>query len=167
MRRRSRETMMSNLDDFRASRIRTWPILLLRVYAGLYFLYFGMRKISRGNFADGLTASVSSRLEDSFWMFRPFLEHVVLPNPGVFAVLVSWGEVLIGLSLIVGLATRYSSIAGAFMVLCFWMMKGQSILNGQNHDAIWFVLFIVLAGLHAGRTMGLDHKLSRRYRFLA
>jgi len=60
------------------------------------------------------------------------VESVVLPNKELFAFLVGWGEFAIGISMILGLATRY-----------------------------------VLAGLHAGRTMGLDEKLSGKYRFLA
>lgn len=158
---------MSNLDEFRRTKINTWPIVLLRVYTGVFFLYFGFGKISRGNFDEGLTGFINSRLEESVGFFKPFLESVVLPNASVFAFLVSWGELLIGLALIVGLATRYASIAGALMVAAFWLTKGQGILDAQNHDAIWFFILVVLAGLHAGRTMALDEKLSSKYKFLA
>lgn len=158
---------MSNLDEFRTARISTWPIVLLRVYTGVFFLYFGFGKLSRGNFDQGLTGFVTSRLENSVGFFKPFLESVVIPNAGFFAFLVAWGELLIGLALIVGLATRYASIAGAVMVACFWLTKGQGIFDAQNHDAIWFFIFVVLAGLHAGRTMGLDQRLAERFPFLA
>lgn len=158
---------MSNLDDFRSASISTWPIVLLRVYTGVFFLYFGARKLIGGNFDQGLTGFVSSRLEGSVGFFKPFLESVVIPNAGVFAFLVTWGELLLGIALIIGLATRYAAIAGAVMVFSFWMAKGQGILDAQNHDVIWFVILIVLAGLHAGRTMGLDAKLSQKYKFLA
>lgn len=158
---------MSNLDEFRSARITTWPIVLLRVYTGVFFLYFGIRKISGGNFDQGLTGFVSGRLESSFGFFRPFLESVVLPNAGFFAFLVAWGELFLGVALILGLATRYAAIAGAVMVASFWFAKGQGVLDAQNHDIIWLVILVVLAGLHAGRTMGLDQRLSDRFRFLA
>lgn len=158
---------MSNLDEFRASKISLWPIVALRVYTGVFFLYHGFGKISRGNFDQGLAGFVESRLESSFGFFRPFLESIVLPNASLFAFLVSWGELLVGAALVVGLATRYASIVGAIMLASFWFAKGQGVFDGQNHDVIWFVIFIVLAGLHAGRTMALDHKLAARYRFLA
>lgn len=91
---------MSNLDEFRSNNISTWPIVLLRVYTGLFFLYFGFRKISSGSFDQGLTGFVSGRLDSSFGFFRPFLESVVLPNAGLFAFLVAWGELFLGISLI-------------------------------------------------------------------
>ena len=110
---------------------------------------------------------MTDRLDRSFGFFRPFLESVVLPNKVIFAMMVSWGELLIGVALIVGLATRYASAAGAFMVTCFWFMRGQHLLLGNNHDAVWFIVFIVLAGFHAGRVASLDERLSDRFRFLA
>ena len=158
---------MSNLDDFQSARITMWPIVLLRVYTGVFFLYFGFRKIAGGNFDQGLTGFVSSRLEGSVGMFKPFFESVVLPNAGLFAFLVAWGELFLGVALILGIVTRYASYAGAVMVFFFWMAKGQGILDAQNHDVIWFVILIVLGGLHAGRTLGLDGKLASKYRFLA
>lgn len=147
--------------------LNLWPITLLRVYTGVFFAWHGFRKISGGNFGEGLKGFVSGRLDDAFGFFRPFLESVVLPYNEVFAYLVSWGELLVGLALIVGLATRYASIAGAIMLMSFWFTKGQSILDGQNHDSIWVMIFIVLAVVHAGRQHGLDARLGQRFRFLS
>lgn len=159
---------MSSLNEFTTKKIaRLWPISLLRVYTGVFFIYYGFRKITNPDFAQGLTGFVTGNLEKCFVFMRPFLESVVLPNNGVFAFLVSWGEFLIGLSLIVGLATRYASIAGALMVAAFWFTKGQGFLDAQNHDSIWFVIFVVLAAVHAGRKHSLDAKLADRFRFLA
>jgi thiosulfate dehydrogenase (quinone) large subunit len=159
---------MSSLDEFNSKKItHLWPIALLRVYTGVFFAYYGFGKIKRGNFADGMEGFINGNLENSFGLIRPFLESVVLPNKAVFAIMVSWGELFIGLALIVGLATRYASIAGAVMVAAFWFTKGQGFLDAQNHDAVWFMIFIVLAAVHAGRIHSLDAKLADRFRFLA
>lgn len=158
---------MTSLDAPGTKALRDWPIVLLRVYTGVFFAYHGISKISGGNFADGLGGFVTSQLENSFGFFRPFLESVVLPNQGLFAFLVAWGELAVGIAMILGLATRYAAVAGAIMLASFWFAKGQGLLSGQNHDVIWVFIFIVLAGLHAGRVMGLDQKLVGRFRFLA
>jgi len=159
---------MSRIDWFHnKAKTRLWPITLLRIYTGVFFLVHGFGKLRNPDFASGLAGFVNSRLEQSFGFFRPFLESVVLPNEGVFAFLVSWGEFLVGAALIVGLATRWASIAGALMVAAFWFTKGQGFLDGMNHDSIWFMIFIVLAGVHAGRAHGLDARLGERFRFLA
>jgi len=158
---------MSSLDEFRSSKaIRKWPIVLLRVYTGVFFLYHGWSKITRED-AFGVAGFLGSVSENTFGFYRPFVDTVVLSNQGLFAFLVAYGELALGLALILGLATRYAAFAGAFMVLNFWFAKGQGILAGQNHDIIWVVILIVLGGLHAGRTLSLDQKLVGRFKFLA
>ena len=157
---------MSNLDDFRSSKINTWPIVALRVYTGVFFLKFGWGKIMNPNFSDGVAGFLGMQ-ENTWGWYNSFLEAVVVPNKGVFAFLVGWGELFLGIALILGLMTRYAAFAGAFMVLHFWLAKGQGVLDAQNHDVIWFVILIVLGALHAGRTMALDQKLSGKYKFLA
>lgn len=159
---------MTSLDEFHNKKpVNIWPITLLRIYTGVFFLKFGWGKITNPNFADGLAGFVSGNLEKSFGFMRPFLESVVLPNKGFFAVMVGWGEFLIGITLIVGLATRWASIAGALMVAAFWFTKGQGPLDAMNHDAIWFMIFVVLAAVHAGRSHSLDQRLADRFRFLS
>lgn len=159
---------MSNLDEFHNKKpVNTWAITLLRVYTGVFFLKYGWGKITNPNFADGLAGFVSGNLDKAFGFMRPFLESVVLPNKGFFAIMVGWGEFLIGLALIVGLATRWVSIAGALMVAAFWFTKGQGFLDAQNHDSVWFMVFVVLAVVHAGRAHSLDQRLADRFRFLA
>lgn len=158
---------MSILNKFTQKKaVHLWPITVLRVYTGVFFAYYGFGKIKRGGFADSLEGFVSGKLEDSFGIISPFLKSVVLPNKEIFAIMVSWGELLIGLALIVGLATRYASIAGAVMLVAFWFTKGQGFLDSQNHDAFWFMIFVVLATVHAGRVHSLDAQLSTRFRFL-
>ena len=158
---------MSNLDDFRAARINTWPIVVLRVYTGVFFAYYGVRKIMGGFGGESTAGFLTGQSDNTFGFYKPIVDAVIVPAAGVFGFLVAWGELFLGIALVLGLMTRYAAYLGAFMVLNFWFAKGQGILDAQNHDAIWFVILIVLGGLHAGRTMGLDAKLSGKYRFLA
>ena len=159
---------MSSLNEFTKKKVaRLWPVTLLRVYTGVFFLKYGFGKITNPNFADGLSGFVTGNLEKCYGFMRPFLESVVLPNSGVFAFLVAWGEVFLGVALVLGLATRYAAIAGALMVAMFWFTKGQGFLDAQNHDAVWFVILVVLAAVHAGRAHSLDAKLKDRASFLS
>jgi thiosulfate dehydrogenase [quinone] large subunit len=157
-----------SFDDFQSMKtLRNWPILLLRVYTGIFFAYYGFRKIVSGSFTEGLAGFLSSRAEDSVGWYRVIVEAVIVPMQGLFAFLVAYGELALGMALIIGLATRYAAFAGAFMVLNFWLAKGQGVLDSQNHDVIWFVILIVLGGLHAGRVLSVDQKLVKRFPFLA
>lgn len=146
--------------------IRRWPIVLLRVYTGVFFAWHGFGKLRRGGFADGMEGFLNSQAENSFGFYRPFIENVVLPNKSMFAATVAWGELAVGLAMIVGLATRYAAAFGAILVLNFWFAKGAGLLAGTNHDVVWLVIFIVLGTVPAGRIAGLDDGLADRLPFL-
>lgn len=146
--------------------MKYWPIVLLRVYAGLFLAWNGFGKISRGGFADGIESFLNGQRQNSFAFYRPFIESVVLPNKTMFAALVSWGEVAVGLALVVGIATRYAAAIGAILVLNFWFVKGSPVLAGTNHDFVWFVIFVVLGLVPAGKIAGLDDGLSDKLPFL-
>jgi len=157
-----------SIDDFQSMKgMRNWPILLLRVYTGVFFAYYGFGKIVGGFAGDNLGGFLTGRAEDSVAWYRAILEVVVVPLQGFFAFLVAYGELALGMALIIGLATRYAAFFGAFMVLNFWLAKGHGVLDSQNHDVIWFVILVVLGGLHAGRVLSVDQKLVKRFRFLA
>ena len=157
---------MSSLDEFRSSKsIREWPIVLLRIYTGIFFLKYGWGKITNPDFPDGLAGFLGSQ-EATFGFYRPITEFAIA-NKGLFAFLVGYGELALGVFLILGLATRYAAFVGAIMVANFWFAKGLGILDAQNHDFVWMIVLIVLAGLHAGRVMSLDQKLVGRFKFLA
>lgn len=146
--------------------LRQWPIVLLRVYTGVFFAYNGIGKLRQDDFAGDLAGFLSSSLQSSISFYRPFIESVVLPSAGIFAALVSWGELAIGLALILGLATRYAAFIGAFMVLNIWLAKGLDFFAASNHDIVWFVILIVLGSIPAGKIAGLDDGLSDRLPFL-
>ena len=146
--------------------LRQWPIVLLRVYTGVFFAYHGFGKLRSDDFASGLANFLSNNLEATFSFYRPFVESVILPSKEIFAVLVAWGELAIGLALILGLATRYAAFVGAFLVLNYWFAKGLGFFAGANYDIVWFVILIVLGFIPAGKIAGLDDGLSDRLPFL-
>ena len=158
------------MADFLESRspgaLRHWPIVVLRIYTGIFFAWNGLGKIRRDNFADGMEGFLNGQLGNSFDFYRPFVESVVLPNKSMFAAMVAWGELAVGLAMLVGLATRYAAAVGAFLVLNFWFAKGLPVLAGTNHDVVWFVIFVVLGLLPAGKIAGLDDGLSDKLPFL-
>ena len=158
--------MADRIRDRHHTIIKHWPIVVLRVYAGVFFANAGIAKLGRDNFADGMTGFVRGNLDSSFSFYRPFLESVVLPNADIFAAFVAWGELAIGIGLVLGFATRYAAFIGAFMVANFWFTKGADFLAGTNHDVVWIFILLVLGLIPAGRIAGLDDGLSDRMRFL-
>ena len=158
--------MVDRLDSKPHAAVKNWPIVVLRVYTGLFFTWNGIGKITRDNFADGMEVFLNSQSANSFAFYRTFIESVVLPNKTMFAAMVSWGELCVGLLMIVGLATRYAAAIGAILVLNFWFAKGLPLLAGTNQDVAWLVIFVVLGMVPAGRIAGLDDGLSDKLPFL-
>ena len=146
--------------------VRMWPVVVLRIYTGIFFAHAGIGKLNNDNFANGVGRFLKSRLDESFDFYRPLVEAYFLPGKEVIAFLVAWGELALGVALVLGLATRYAAFAGAFMVMNFWFAKGEPVLAGSNHDVVWMVILLVLGFIPAGRIMGLDDGLSDRFRFL-
>ncbi len=62
--------------------------------------------------------------------FHNLAEDVFLPNAELFAYLVTYGEVLVGIALLIGLFTRLTVLFGVLMSLAF-LLAGTSSTNPQ------------------------------------
>ena len=80
-----------------------------------------------------------------------FLQNIVLPNAAVFAYLVTFGEVLIGLGLIFGCLIGIAAFFGVFLNMNFLLSGAVSI----NPVIGFLALFLILAWRIAG-FWGLD-----------
>jgi len=150
----------STIGGFTASgRLHTlsvWFILALRLMMGIAFLQSGASKVLSGSFDAGgyLTQGVvanGSPVADFFVAIgnTPWLIDVV-------NIAVPWGEVLIGLGLIVGGLTRLAAFWGAFLMLMFYLGNwdiGHGYING---DFAYMLVFLSVAAFGAGRIIGLD-----------
>lgn len=81
-----------------------------RLYIGWTWLTSGIGKLTGGFDASGyLQFAIAEPVVKDGHLVYPFyvwfLENVALPNAGLFSVMVMWGEILVGLGLIVGLFT--------------------------------------------------------------
>lgn len=88
--------------------------------------------------------------------YKDFLETTVLPHAAVFATLQTYGEVLVGLGLVLGLLTGLSALGGLFLTLNYglasqWMSFGQ-----QGFHVLLATSMIIFLGARAGRVWGLD-----------
>jgi len=138
-------------------------LVLLRLYMGMVFLVAAVPKLDR-DFSPQLVEFLENvGLKQGHPFYRWFLETVVLPNAHLFGRLIPWGELLVGTLLILGLLTRLTA-AGALLILGNYMLaKGAWIWAPSSNDAAFAVIAVALLIGAAGRTLGVDSVLARRW----
>lgn len=89
-------------------------------------------------------------------------------NAGMVDPLVVWGQVLIGLALLLGVLVRFAVFWGAVQMLLFWLaslegglLAGLPVQHGWvvNSDIVYILLLFGLGAWGAGRVLGLDAML--------
>ncbi|MFZ5622869.1 MAG: TQO small subunit DoxD [Gemmatimonadota bacterium] len=168
MSRRSRMTPMSHPDAWLA---------LLRIATGLYFVKALWTKLTIG-FVGGVLPGLfvqqrwitvmpkivaRQASENPIPWYKAFLEHAVLPNSDLFAILTAYGEAAVGLGLVLGVLNGAASLVGLFLVINYglatqWMSAGQF----GFHYTLFF-LMIAFFFARAGRKWGLDAWIADRW----
>lgn len=141
----------------RENNIAAALLTVIRIYLGYAFFTAGLHKITGGFDASGfLKGAVGNPVTGPdgsavYGWYVSFLEGFALPNVSLFNVLVPWGELLVGLGLMLGCLTT----AAAFfaMVMNFSFMLAGTV--SHNPTDILMGVFIVAAGYNAGK-FGLD-----------
>ena len=95
-------------------------LALLRIAVGVLFLIFGQYKVFGTQFTlhGGFQFWINRFLEGGAYPFmEPILRGFVLPHATPIAFLVAYGELCIGIALMVGILVRPASIAGLVFML--------------------------------------------------
>jgi thiosulfate dehydrogenase (quinone) large subunit len=145
-------------------------IVLLRVVVGVWFLKAVQTKLTLEYLAGVIPyPAVSPRFVgfqpkrvaefaagNPVGWYKDFLETTVLPHAATFATLQTYGEVLVGLGLVLGLLTGLAALGGLFLSLNYglasqWMSFGQ-----QGFHVLLVTSMLIFLGARAGRVWGLD-----------
>ncbi|UCZ51428.1 DoxX family membrane protein [Bacillus shivajii] len=142
------------LDFLRNNTIAAGILTILRIYLGWNWMTAGWGKLTGdGGFsAQGfLTGAVNNEaVMENYPTYHAFIDNIVLPNVDLFSFMVSWGQFLVGLGLLLGVLTTAAAFFGMTMNFAF-MFAGTVSSNP------WMVLltfFVVVAGYNAGKFGG-------------
>ncbi|MFZ0213707.1 MAG: DoxX family protein [Candidatus Acidiferrales bacterium] len=150
-------------------------IAAVRVLTGIIFLFFGEYKIAGPAFAHGgFEGWIHGWLNANgpVGLYGVFLQKFVLVHPVLCARIVGWGELAIGIALLLGLFVRAASIGGAIhmisLALATWYAPGHGAAAwkyfGANLDHIPLLfLFAIFFAARAGETWGIDSALRKRH----
>ncbi len=138
-----------------------WTIL--RVWLGYQWLVAGLGKVGNPawvgseagtaitGFLKGAVAKASGDHPAVQEWYAWFVSNVALPNAKIFSYLVSFGETLVGVSLILGALTIVGLVAGAFMNLNF-LLAGTTSTN----PILYTIAIILMAVGASAYVIGLD-----------
>ena len=138
-----------------------WIWLILRLYLGYSWLMAGIKKVTSdawtgsnaGVAVEGFLNGALAKAEqgDVASWYAWFLENAVIPNSVAFSYMVAWGEVFIGIGLIIGLLTGIAAFFGALMNMSFLLAGTVS----TNPVMFMIAMLLILAWKVAG-WYGLD-----------
>lgn len=139
-----------------------WAVV--RIYLGWQWLTAGWGKIRspawvgenagaavRGFLQGALERAAGDRPDVPGW-YAALIENVFLPNATLFSYLVAWGEVLVGVALLLGFLTGVSAFVGGLMNVTFLLAGTVSSNPVMFVLATWVVLAWRVAGYY-----GLDY----------
>ncbi|GLV54274.1 hypothetical protein KDH_11220 [Dictyobacter sp. S3.2.2.5] len=153
-----------------------WLWLIVRVYVAYEWLTAGWEKLTGHSIAIGsfgeatgtpwvfnahagtaikgfvkgaLALSTGAHPSVQSW-YAVFLQQVVLPNDTVFAYIITFGEILVGLGLLFGVLTGIASFFGLFMNVSYLFAGTVSINPVLGVLTIFLVLAWRIAGYYGG-----------------
>ncbi|MFA1822131.1 DoxX family protein [Virgibacillus oceani] len=144
------------MDFLQNNKIAAGILVFFRIYIGYQWMVAGYGKIAGGQFdttgyLQGAVAAAGGENPTVQAWWGTFLETVALPNAELFSFFVMWGELLVGIALILGIFTNFSALMGITMNFAF-LFSGTVSTNAQM---VLITVFIIAAGANAGK-YGLD-----------
>jgi len=142
----------------------SWIWLIVRLYVGWEWLQAGWEKLhtpewtgatagtALTGFANGALSKATGDHPNVQAWYAWFLQNLVLPHAAFWGQLVSWGETLVGIALILGILTGIAAFFGCFM-------NANYLLSGTvstNPILLILAVLLVVAWKTAG-WWGLDH----------
>ncbi len=140
--------------------------LIVRVYIGWQWLMAGFEKIQNPvwvgpkagvalqGFLTGALAKTSGPHPDVQSWYAVFLKDFVLPNSVFVSYLVSFGELLVGIALILGIFTGIAAFFGAYMNMNY-LLAGTVSTN----PILFILAFLLILSWRVAGWWGLDRFL--------
>ena len=144
-------------------KIQTIILVFLRLVVGYHFLFEGMDKLFDPNWTS------AGFLLQSNWLFADIF-HSLVESSFILAVvdfMNIWGQILIGIGLILGLFSTWAAYAGALLIF-FYYIAIPPFINSYtfiDKNLLELFAFLVLAVFPTSQIIGIDlliNKLKKR-----
>ncbi|MBY9001052.1 MAG: DoxX family protein [Candidatus Heimdallarchaeota archaeon] len=134
-------------------------LVVIRLLVGIEWFMAGLGKVleTAPTFPEGMAGTLGffASANPNTWYVN-LINNSFLPNAELFGYLVMLGELIVGITLILGLFTNFSAIASIFMNLNFFFAAAH--LSPSTSSINWMMAglgFVLLLG-YGSKTVGLD-----------
>ena len=135
-----------------------WLFVLARIYLGISFLFS-----DHGNARPNELASFLKYAQrNGYGWYQNLLNSVVVPHSATFGMLVVIAEIYVGIALVLGITTRLAALVALFLLINYLCAKG-AVPWGPGIDQSDIILAFIILLSDAGRTLGLDKLIARRF----
>lgn len=144
---------------------------LVRIVVGAVWLNGGLEKLLNPDFPQQFAQSlqVGAFVSQAPPFFRNFMQSTVVPNAETFAQLVRFGELALGVTLLIGLLTNLAAIGSVFMSINIMLSQGWPAFGGGlgapgllTVNAVVVLLSLLILFSPAAKAFGLDPALAGR-----
>ncbi len=149
----------------RAHALAGWALLPLRIFLGATFLFAGLQKLSNPNFFDANSPSsiqaqliASARISPIHLLIGHLIQYAV-----PLGILISLGEIAVGIGMLLGLWTRVAALGGAVLAFSLFLtvsFHASPYFTGA--DIVFFFTFLPFLVAGAGGAIALDTWFAKR-----
>lgn len=139
---------------------KNW-LVYLRIFIGIGWFGSGLSKIIMGQ-AKLIETITFFASQNSITWYSNFLDGVVMPNLILFAYLLTIGEVLVGVSLALGVLTNVGCFFGIFMNVNYALVVVGAVTFVVLPNLIMIVLQLMLLLSPRSKMFSLDKKIAEK-----
>lgn len=136
----------------------------LRWVVGLLWINSALGKLAVANY--GATAFKATNTgfaaKTPFGWYADFLKGFVIPNANWFGYFVAYGELFVGIALVVGVLTHIGAISGFFLNLNFWLASGYAGGSGGSVNIAMATVAVLVLVSPAATWFSVDRWLAER-----
>jgi uncharacterized membrane protein YphA (DoxX/SURF4 family) len=131
-------------------------LVVLRITIGWHFLYEGLSKVLNPGW------SAKDYLVSATWWFSDVF-HWIAETPAILSTIDFinvWGQVFIGLALMLGVFTQTACIAGIILLALYYIAHPPAY-SIVNTNLVEMIALSMLAAIPTGKVIGIDRLLTR------
>ena len=140
------------------SKIQLFILIALRIVVGYHFLYEGLEKLFNPNWTS------AGYLLGANWILIDFFNYLATSSLLSLVDFINiWGQIIIGITLLIGLFSKYTAWAGA-LLLMFYYIVNPPFITGQlfvNIILLELMAIIIIAVFPTSNIYGIDRFLTK------